>query len=318
MTDSKRDDILRKVRGLYAKAQSTEFEGERQVFMAKADQMMESYAIETWMLEAGKDEEQSRLVVRRDFNMSWWSELGDLPHDAKSQVWHLFSACVKHCRCYTNAAGIWNTGGCPVWGLEADLDFLNFLFTDLFVQLFAKVKPSYDPNKTMGHNVMIAKEAGMKYIDIALWLGKPEWRVSNGSGGYKTADGGKMLREYKAHLKSIGKTTQDVVAIHPHTWAYSYLSAFTATIRERFREMESTNAGERSGGAELVLRDIRQQAASAAYAEFPQFAKKDGLSHQGGGRRLSTAGYAAGGSAGKSASIANRSSRLGSRKSLGS
>src|SRR5438105_2377791 len=244
MTDTKREDLLRKVRGLYAKANNTEHEGERQVFMAKADQLMEQYAIEEWQLLAGQEE--NKAIVKRQFDMSWWSQLGDLPHDCKSQVWHLFASCAEHARCYVNANGIWTSGGVPVWGLESDLDYLDMLFTDLFVQLFGKIRPAYDPARSMGENVAIAKEAGMKYIDIAVWLGHPEWRVPNGTGGYKTADNGKMLREYKTYLKSIGKTTRDVVSVHPSTYAYSFLAAFTSKIRERFRAMKQSTTDARS------------------------------------------------------------------------
>lgn len=306
MTEEKRESMLRKVRALYAKANSTEHEGERAVFMAKADQLMEAHAIETWMLEAGKDDEQSKLVVKRSFDMSWWSELGDLPHDCKSQVWHLFASCAKHARCYVSANGIWQSGGCPVWGLEADLDYLDFLFTDLFVQLFAKIRPAYNPDKTLGENVMIAKEAGMKYTDIAVWCGHPEWRIPNGTGGWKSSPTNKMLSSYKSHLKSIGQSPSDRVTVHPHTYAYSFLSAFTVTIRKRFEDMSASTASTRVGGAELVLRDIREQAQSAAFSEFPAWAKHSGLSRSGGGRKLSTQGYASGGNAGKDARIAGR------------
>jgi hypothetical protein len=328
MTESKRESILRKVRGLMAKAQSTEHEGERQVFMAKADELMEQYAIETWMLETGKDSEQARLIVRRQLDIAWWFQMRGVHHDARSEVWWLFDACVRHCRCYTSASA-WDVGTktVAVYGLEADLDYLDLLFTDLLVQLSSKIRPTYDPNKSMGENVMIAKEAGMKYTAIAVWLGYPEWRVPNGSGGYKTADKGKMLREYKKHLASIGKSVSDVVTVHPDAWAISYCAAFRATIQRRFREMSGARESGSNDSQALVLRDIRLQAQEAMYQDFPDLRPhpegcecetckpKKALKYREGHRTVSAA-YYRGGEAGANARIASRNQKLGGSKQL--
>jgi hypothetical protein len=207
---TKQEDILRRVRGLMAKAASTEFEGEREAFQAKADQLMEAYAIETWMLQTGEDESKARLIVKRDFDMSWWSQLGhQVSWETKSNVWYLFT------------------------------------------------------------NVMRAKEAGMKYIDIAVWLGHPEWRVPNGTGGYKTADNGKMLREYKSYLKSIGKTPKDVVTVHPASWALSYTYGFYTQVAARLHRMREDREAENTGSNALALRDIEMMAREAYDAMFP-------------------------------------------------
>jgi hypothetical protein len=266
---TKQEDILRRVRGLMAKAASTEFEGEREAFQAKADQLMEAYAIETWMLQTGEDESKARLIVKRDFDMSWWSQLGhQVSWETKSNVWYLFTACVKHCRCFTSTR-TFGFDSVPVFGMEADLNYLDLLFTDLFTQLFAKIKPQYDPDKSMGENVMRAKEAGMKYIDIAVWLGHPEWRVPNGTGGYKTADNGKMLREYKSYLKSIGKTPKDVVTVHPASWALSYTYGFYTQVAARLHRMREDREAENTGSNALALRDIEMMAREAYDAMFP-------------------------------------------------
>lgn len=331
MTESKREDILRKVRGLMAKANSTEHEGERQVFMAKADELMEQYAIETWMLETQQDEAKARLIVRKQLDISWWHQLKTVHNDARSEIYWLFMSCVTHCRCYSAGLSTYDYASqtVAVYGLESDLAYLDLLFTDLLVQMTAKIRPSFDPSKSMGENVMVAKEAGMKYTDIAVWLGHPEWRVPNGSGGYKTADKGKMLREYKAHLKSIGKTTHDVVTVNPHAWTISFVAAFAGTIRTRFREMSDDRESANTGSNALVLRDIRLQAQEAMYLDFPDLrphpedckcesctAKKKPVKYRD-GHRLVGAAYARGGQAGQEARIASRSGKLGGKKELG-
>lgn len=322
---TKTEDILRKVRGLIAKANATDFEGEREAFMAKADQLMEAYAIETWQLETGDDDEKAKLIVRRDFDMQWWSDLKGVHHDAKSSVWWLFSACVRHCRCRTSVS-LFSFSTIPVFGLQADLDYLDLLFTDLFIQLFDKLKPKYDPNKSMGENIMRAKEAGMKYTDIAVWLGHPEWREmvygERGYGHWKTCDNGKMLREYKNYLKSIGKTPKDVVSAHPDAWAISFTSAFTSRIQTRLRnQVEEREAGY-TGSMELVLRDIAKMAEEALFDAFPDLrphpadcdckecTKKNKPVKYRGGHQINMAAYARGGKAGDEARIVTNDPKL--------
>src|SRR4051812_4102214 len=98
MTEDKTQKILNRVRGLVAKAQSTQFEEERAAFMAKADELMETYAIELWMLETKQD---SKRIVRRNMDLTWWSSLKNIDHDARNDLYWLWDACVRHCRCVT-------------------------------------------------------------------------------------------------------------------------------------------------------------------------------------------------------------------------
>src|SRR5580765_5812641 len=254
--ESRQAAILRKVRALYAKAASTEHEGEREVFTAKADQLMEAYAIETWQLETGADDEKARLITRVDMDMSWWIQLYQIHEDARWPIWYLFDSCVKHCRCYTEWGA--QTYGrenrkITVFGLQADIEYLDLLFTDLFTQIFSRVSPTYDPAKCMGENVMRAKEAGMKYTDIANWLGHPEWVVPNGTGGVKTADNGKMLREYKKYLLTIGKTPRDVVSVHPDSWIIGFVSSFCTKVRQRMRAMAEMRAESRDSSGSMEI-----------------------------------------------------------------
>lgn len=328
---TKQEDILRKVRGLIAKAQGTEFEGEREAFMAKADALMEAYAIEEYMLATGEDESKARLIKRRDFDMGWWRQLYGIDHDARNCVYWLFNTCVKHCRCMTSVqAWSFTSNTAAIYGTEADLSYLDLLFTDLFTQLFAKIKPAYDSDKSMGENVLVAKEAGMKYTDIAVWLGHPEWVVPNGTGGTKTADNGKMLREYKAFLKSIGKSPRDVVSVNPKAYQYSYCYGFYATVAERLRMMRGDREVEHTGDMSLALRDIEDLAREAMWDDFPELrpheddcqceqckARRKPVKYSGRqGYQLVSQGYGAGKGAGQTARIANQNSGLGRTKEL--
>ena len=331
MTQEQQDKILRRVRGLIAKANSTEFPEEAKTFFAAADELMEKYAIDQAMLLLATDK-NARIVVRKDMDISWWSQLREGVHvDARNNIAWLWDACVNFCRCYSTFA-VWNyqTRTTAVYGMESDLSYLDMLFTDLLLQMVEHIKPKYDPALSMGHNVMRAKEAGMKYIDIAMWLGHPEWRKPNGTGGYKTADNGKMLREYKAHLRTIGKTPHDVVKVHPDEWQISYVEGFCSMIKKRLRDltaMRQGGTGEKDSVA-LVIRDIRDQARDALWVDFPELkpheadckcsqctAKRKPIKYKE-GRRMNYTAYGSGSEKGANARIVSNDPSLRTPKKL--
>jgi hypothetical protein len=279
-TEAKRspstEDILRKVRGLIAKANSSEFDAERETFMKAADNMMEKYAIEMWMLEQSANAGKTKLITKKVFDMEWWSDLGNLHFDAKSYVWWLFEACVRHTRCYTSWSTISyqrNEDGktdrkITVYGLSSDLGYLDMLFTDLFIQLFSKIRPQYDPKKSLGENVMVAKEAGMKYRDVCIWLGHPEWVDS--AGKVIPTHGRQILKAYKEHLATLGKTPEDMVTVHPDAYAISYTREFYGAISSRLlalRKESLESSGDNSMA--LAVRDIRDQAQEALWEDYP-------------------------------------------------
>ena len=323
MTEKQHEDILRKVRAMIAKANSTEYEAERETFLRAADNMMEKYAIDQAMLMLNVDK-NARLVVRKNMDISWWSQLRDGVHiDARNNIAWLWDACVNFCRCYSTFA-VWDytQKTAAVYGMESDLSYLDMLFTDLLLQMVDHIKPKYDPAKTLGENIMRAKEAGMKYKDVAVWCGHPEWSVTDRYG--KVSNNGIMLREYKKHLKSIGKTTRDVVAVHPDEWQISYVEGFTTMVRKRLRDLtalRSGGTGEENSTA-LVIRDIRDQARDLLWEDFPELkphpddctckqctTKRKPVKYKE-GRRLNYAAYGSGSDKGANARIVSNDPKL--------
>jgi len=268
------DSILRRVRGLVAKANATEFEAERESFMAKADELMEKYAIDQALLLMQEDS-SARVVIRRDMDIDWWYELRGLDYEVRSRIHSLWRYCVEFCRCYQSTS-TWDYQQriVPVYGIKSDLDYLELLFTDLFLQMSLMLKPKYDPNLSLGENVYHAKNAGMKYTDIAIWSGHPEWVEQTvgkrGGVGFKSVDGGRMKHAYQRFLNE-HRPGESRITMHPLTYIMSFMDGYVTEIHRRFRSMRSTRDESNGSGMELVIRDIRKQALEAFYDDFPEF-----------------------------------------------
>jgi len=263
------EDILRRVRGLIAKANATEFEAERESFLAKADQLMEKYAIDQALLLL-HDDKKAKIVERRDMDVSWYTELKGIDYDVRQRIHWLWTYCVTFCRCYTSSS-VWNHKELKqaVYGMPSDLSYLELLFTDLFLQMSLRLKPKFDPSLSLGHNVYNAKNAGMKYTDIAIWAGRPEWVIPNGTGGVKTNDKGAMKRAYDRHLAA-HHPDEERIRMHPTTWALSFMDGYVATIKRRFDEMQGQRQESSSNSMALAVRDIREQAREALFDDFPE------------------------------------------------
>ena len=99
MATRQKDDLLRKIAGLMAKAESTNHEGERDVFMAKADELMMKYSIELWELaKANEGKVGARKPIVRDFDYQWAFESGPFP-EIYEALWALFLAVASHATC---------------------------------------------------------------------------------------------------------------------------------------------------------------------------------------------------------------------------
>lgn len=113
--------VLRKVRALLAKAESTEYDDEAEALTAKAQQLMTSHSIERAMAE-GSQQARSHPAVRR----IWL----DAPYlTAKSMVIH---AVARSNDCYSILSKTW--GFVTLVGHIADLDTTELLSTSLLVQ----------------------------------------------------------------------------------------------------------------------------------------------------------------------------------------
>jgi hypothetical protein len=269
MSVPNRDDILRKVQALLAKAMSTPFEAEADTFRAKANEMMDKYRLEQWELaqaEAGKAK-SSLHPIRKDINISWWYTE---KYTFKSSLYSVFTECAAHCAVIlANMKVNREEQTMPAYGLESDITFLEMLFTDLYIQMADKIKPQFDPNKSLGENVYRAKEAGMKYKDIAKWIGRPELVTIKGYSkrGYpQYAVDGILIREMKKYASANGLTVHKTINLE--AYVEDFCTSFAWAIRSKLREMRT---GEVRGGdtMALAIRDITDLSREAMFGDFP-------------------------------------------------
>ena len=128
--------LLTRIRGLLAKAESSDFAEEADAFMAKAQELMTRYCIDRTMVEADtRGDEASPVEVRR-----MW--LDDPYLEAKSFLLANVAS-ANRCRSVSDR----ELGFSTVFGDARDLDATDLLFTSLLVQAMRRIAAlGNDPN----------------------------------------------------------------------------------------------------------------------------------------------------------------------------
>ena len=125
MTDPNEPTILRRVRALMDKANSTEFEGEAKTFRDKAFELMAAYGIEQAVLEAtGKAATDDITTIRIDFVSSFSFE--------KHMLLRAISTALG-CKTIMTPSGK-SVLYTEVVGHRSDLERVEFLYTLLLIQ----------------------------------------------------------------------------------------------------------------------------------------------------------------------------------------
>ncbi len=139
-------DILRKVQGLLAKAEGTEFEQERDAFLAKAQEMMERHAISMAEIEAAKPGTE-REPISLDVE---WPERS-IGKGAKGS---LAIAIANANRCQVKTGWVRSEGkrtlALKFQGMPEDAEFCVMLYTSLCLQAEQAYDPSNKPEWTHG------------------------------------------------------------------------------------------------------------------------------------------------------------------------
>lgn len=136
-------DIMRKVQGLLAKAEGTEFEAERDAFLAKAQEMMQRHAITQAQVEKAKPGTDRKPV---EVFVSWPART--VGKAAKGSL-AIRIASANRCQVGT---GYGERGelGLKFQGMPDDAEFCLMLYTSLCLQAEQAYDPKLKPEWTHG------------------------------------------------------------------------------------------------------------------------------------------------------------------------
>jgi hypothetical protein len=239
--------MLERVRALLAKADSTSFPAEADTFRAKADALMMKHRISAWQL---KDPDQnSRTVQITRYDMSWYE---GSPHGV--DLWNVLTAVANHCRVKL-VPWMYNGGAIPIGGTEADLEYMDVLFTSIMLEMSKGLEPKPTPGESMIEYLVRAKEAGMKWERIG------ELMLEHGIADFPEYKRNVGVRFTKLYTDYCAAHNRPRLRTSPIVYQRSYAHGFRteisrrlAKIREEAREQYDWNKN--AEGMELVLADI--------------------------------------------------------------
>jgi hypothetical protein len=262
-----RDDIMRKVRALIAKADDPAVTpAEAQSFRDGADRLMTKYAIEeVELLRAGR---KTTAIVMRSVDVSWYSSDDN---DVLSNLHWLFTLVYRHCRCVTaTSSWNWRSKTVQAFGFPGDLDWADLLFTSLMLELQRKVEPRPTADVDYFQALKMCREAGLSW---------PETYIRMEASGITYPDEvytyhgdrrrDKMIRDYRAWCKRTG-TPQNY---NSHvTYRRSFSSGFVSGVYGALQNLADEQDNQQMDSGEsyaVVLRDVYDRVREEMYQAFP-------------------------------------------------
>ena len=289
-----REDLLEKVGQLIAHAESTPYEGERQTFMEKAEELMMKYRIELWEIaKAQEGQGDAREPIVRDVNYQFAFSSGPFPAISDS-LWGLWIAVARHAQCvpvfgkqhYSGENNSYSGYTIPVIGTEADLGYMELLFTSLMFQLVEETHPKVDKAKTYEENLRTFKEAGFNWKEVVMLMQEAGYGTHESpSKAYHT-----MSHDYRRYCKRAGIEQN---YSNWKTYRRSFADGFVSKVRVRLLEMRE-KVSESNDRFALALRDQRKINEEFMHELFPQmdrtgtavsrYLKTDNAAHDSGRR----------------------------------
>lgn len=235
--------VLRKVKGLLDKAHSTTNEHEKEAFFAKADELMRRYTIEEFMLEQ-LDESKGRTPVIRDYDIPRVD--GDF--EFNDNLARLFVTLCNH----TGIKIVYRARPTKIVGWQQDLDFLDILFTSLYTDLMANMKPRWDPDLPEGENLHNFKQAGFKWEDI--WYEK--CKVTGESEPWQRKHGVRWTNVYKKWADRTGTDRQMSSGLRYFRIDFGY--GYVQEVADRLRRIREAREQDAEHVA-IVLKDRKSE-----------------------------------------------------------
>lgn len=248
------DDMMRKVEGLLAKADSTDSDEEAATLRAAAERIMIRHKIvEEDLLQRG-DLKQDDLHVL-------FKEVRAYPMNAKyaSVYQSLMSYAVHHADCYGVWTGYdWSTGDrvMTIVGYEADIRYAEALYMGARLLFADRMEPKVDPSLSDQENVYRLRSAGLERRKVAEMMG---W----------VKGGAKVTRLYKAACDERG---EDPALTGRGTSVKDFKDAYTDAFTLEFwtRLYNAKNAIDQETGGGLVLHGRLDRIKEAAYQRWPE------------------------------------------------
>lgn len=286
MTDDRKDQMLEKVRGLLAKAADPAVgEAEAQVFREGAERLMTKYTIESWMIERAQEGDQRSVQPeRRDVSLSWYYDMS-YENPVRDPLWWMFDAVARHCRCKVVLVKRDYEGKTvPVFGIPADLDYMDMLFTNLMVQMLAKADPRPLERLSLEENLAMMREAGLDWAQItqrlikagmiedptpgAHWYAeRKDWKAYGQPERYSLSQ--KMVSTYRRWCKATGR---EQTYTNVKTYRRDFAAGFSDEINNRLWRMKRAAGGDLSeddsNSMALAVRDIEQVVQAAVWDAF--------------------------------------------------
>lgn len=292
-SDSVRQKKMRQIQALIDKANSTDFDAERESLLAKADMMMASYAIEQFELEfhkAAKD--RSRQPVMREVK---YGHTGD--SDADNLLSDIF---YNLCGLANVLIGWYGWRSSKVVGYEEDIEYVEMLMTGISLHMALAVEPKPSPDLSLEENLAALKEAGQKWQRIYELLVRahpndphfakgrcPERHepyhyasciVVEAPGAHPTEPDvyhflGTMPRNigvwftgvYTRYCKENGRERH---YSNPDVWRRNFQEGYALRVGKRIRQMKADRQSAGSG-KELVLVSVTERLKESLYEFFP-------------------------------------------------
>ena len=164
-----------------------------------------------------------------------------------------------------------------LYGASEDVAWLDMLYNMIKLQFLSKLDPRWDNSIGYDANVYTFKVAGFKWKDIDLIAQQHghdsrESTSPNRWTGEQEPNGffHKLKAAYVRHAKAIDDDTRVKTQSH-QAYRLSFAESFRETLTERLWHMQRDNeaAADTIPGAALALRDVKEDADRAMWADFP-------------------------------------------------
>jgi hypothetical protein len=255
MTDVE-EGVLDRVRKILDRANHPNTpDGERETALRMADRLITKHAIDEALLDAaGRDDRRTPITKR----IRAWEGF-----DWQAKFRTMVAEIAKTVRC---KVALHPGGDITVVGMREDVEYLEMMWTVVYLNFVSKMNPRWDNTLSFEHNVYNFKKAGYKWPSI-----RDKARANNCWVDWP--DGGRLIRAYKKHARMVGD--ESLVSTQRHSaYRESFSEGFTNTICAMLEEMRSQQREDSKDsvpGAALALRSIDEQVQESFYEAFPNF-----------------------------------------------